>query len=124
MTTVLAVYGPRGCVGVCDARCHNAMQPMQLKEPRRNACICICGGANHGLGELHAIYNTTKRRIGRSREAVEAFAKERGLNPAELVVMDRVNVRSKHKAARVAKILVKGALLERPSDPFVCEQVT
>ena len=127
MTTVLAVYRWHGnrslCVGVCDARCYNALQPTQLKEPRRNACICICGGANHGLGEKHAL-NNAQRRVGRRPQDLQAFAADRGFDPSELLVMDRVHVRSKYTAARVARILVRGEMIERPADLFVCEAVT
>jgi len=41
MATVYAVYNSDGCVGRCDAKCHNATQP---------ECHCICGGAMHGVG--------------------------------------------------------------------------
>lgn len=41
MTTIYAVYNNNGCVGRCDARCHEAKQP---------ECHCICGGAFHGVG--------------------------------------------------------------------------
>ena len=39
--TLIAAYNSGGCVGRCDANCHNA------KEPH---CDCICHGAYHGLG--------------------------------------------------------------------------
>jgi len=41
MATIFAVYNSEGCVGRCDARCHEATQP---------ECKCICGGAFHGVG--------------------------------------------------------------------------
>lgn len=41
MATVIAVYNSEGCVGHCDARCHEA---------KGFDCKCICGGANHGVG--------------------------------------------------------------------------
>lgn len=41
MTTAIAVYDSDGCVGRCDARCHEATS---------DACRCICGGALHGAG--------------------------------------------------------------------------
>jgi len=49
VTTVLAVYNSEGCVGRCDAKCHNATT---------RDCDCICGGANHGGGTQRAIDNT------------------------------------------------------------------
>lgn len=41
MTTIYAVYDRNGCVGRCDAKCHEAKEP---------DCDCICGGAFHGVG--------------------------------------------------------------------------
>lgn len=41
MTTVYAVYNNDGCVGRCDAKCHEA---------EGSECRCICGGAMHGVG--------------------------------------------------------------------------
>ncbi len=46
MTTVYSVYNSEGCVGRCDAKCHDAEGP---------ECHCICGGANHGVGERIAL---------------------------------------------------------------------
>ncbi len=48
MATVLAVYNSQGCVGRCDARCHEA---------QGDVCHCICGGANHGVGAAQAAAN-------------------------------------------------------------------
>lgn len=39
---IFAVYNSDGCVGRCDARCYDA---------KGFDCHCICGGANHGVGE-------------------------------------------------------------------------
>jgi hypothetical protein len=44
MTTVLAVYNLKGCVGTCDARCYHAAKTSVVQ------CKCICGGRNHGKG--------------------------------------------------------------------------
>lgn len=41
MATIFAVYNNDGCVGRCDAKCHEAKEP---------ECHCICGGAFHGVG--------------------------------------------------------------------------
>ena len=49
MTTLIAVYNSGGCVGRCDARCHEATLP---------ECDCICGGKNHGMGARQAWENT------------------------------------------------------------------
>ena len=48
MTTVISVYNSEGCVGRCDARCHDA---------KHADCTCICGGANHGVGGYQAQVN-------------------------------------------------------------------
>ena len=45
MTTVIAVYNSDGCVGRCDARCHEADS---------DDCDCICGGVFHGVGKQRA----------------------------------------------------------------------
>lgn len=49
MATLIAVYTSSGCVGRCDAKCHDAQSP---------ECDCVCGGANHGVGIDQAIKNT------------------------------------------------------------------
>jgi len=51
MPTLITVYNSRGCVGRCDAKCHNAIMP---------ECVCICGGVNHGVGLDQARLNTKK----------------------------------------------------------------
>ena len=51
MTTVHAVYDSDGCVGRCDAKCHNA---------KGDVCHCICGGLNHGCGFAQARENIKK----------------------------------------------------------------
>ena len=51
MSTLLAVYNSEGCVGRCDAKCYDAIEP---------ECDCICGGMNHGGGKDRAMPNTEK----------------------------------------------------------------
>jgi hypothetical protein len=51
MSTVLAVYNTKGCLGRCDARCHEA---------RGTVCRCVCGGANHGVGVEQAAENSAQ----------------------------------------------------------------
>jgi len=51
VTTLIAVYNSDGCVGRCDARCHDATLP---------DCDCICGGRNHGVGRRQAAQNTAR----------------------------------------------------------------
>lgn len=43
--TIVAVYNSDGCVGRCDAHCHEAQEPK---------CRCICGGRYHGRGSSRA----------------------------------------------------------------------
>jgi hypothetical protein len=103
MTTLLGVYSQsRGCVGFCDKRCYDGMLPSRLKEPRRNCCICICGGANHGMGLERALRNI-ERGVGLSQADLVAFAELRGLDAGELVVLDRARLQSKYSAIRLAK---------------------
>lgn len=52
MTTLIAVYNSRGCVGRCDARCYNGAHAR---------CTCICGGKNHGAGLDKAKENVALR---------------------------------------------------------------
>ena len=43
--TIIAVYNSAGCVGRCDAHCHEAKDP---------AYHCICGGKYQGCGSSQA----------------------------------------------------------------------
>ena len=63
MTTLIVVYNSDGCLGRCDARCHNAKHP---------ECNCICGGMNHGKGSEQAAINTRLH----GREMIEAWTKD------------------------------------------------
>jgi len=81
--TIIAVYNSRGCVGRCDAKCHNATKP---------DCRCICGGAFHGIAttptqeereaitddEIIAaaqkIFGEDHYRVARCTEQMELFA--------------------------------------------------
>lgn len=51
MPTLLAVYNSEGCVGRCDSRCYLA---------HKEKCVCICGGANHGVGLRRALDNADR----------------------------------------------------------------
>lgn len=74
MSTLIAVYTSEGCIGRCDARCHDAHEP---------DCDCICAGRNHGAGRERAIENT--------REHAEAWltriANRRGLDRNRVVAL-------------------------------------
>ena len=80
MTTVLAVHNSEGCVGSCDARCHDA---------KGKSCHCICGGQNHGVGYMKAALNVADR-IGLQPEDLIAFAKAINRDPRELTVVNRL----------------------------------
>jgi hypothetical protein len=82
MTTVLAVYNSDGCVGRCDAKCHDATSP---------DCHCICGGRNHGVGPTRAVANTHAMLVERSDaigqlDTLHDFAIRNRLDPATLAV--------------------------------------
>jgi len=48
----MSVFTSDGCVGRCDAKCHDA---------EGTHCDCICGGANHGAGLAQAMANTREK---------------------------------------------------------------
>ncbi len=48
MTVLITVRNGQQMLGRCDATCYNA---------KGDRCRCICGGINHGVGELQAQYN-------------------------------------------------------------------
>lgn len=77
MATAIAIYTSSGCVGRCDAKCHDAHEP---------ACDCICGGRLHGVGAARAIAINTADFLGELVAAgeLERFAERHGLTPAEL----------------------------------------
>lgn len=102
MTTVLAVYNrDNRCVGLCDARCHNAKPPSELSSKSKAVCRCICGGANHAGGNAKAIKNH-ERLIGRSDADRVGFACAHGYSADDLVVIDRLRHKSADKGRRIA----------------------
>lgn len=62
MTTAVAVYNSEGCVGRCDAKCHDAKEP---------DCDCVCGGRLHGCGRENAIERNTEDYFGSVENARE-----------------------------------------------------
>ena len=95
MSTMIAVYGLKGCVGRCDANCYEATHAR---------CHCICGGRNHSAGKLRAEENV-RARVGLELEDVDRFAARRGLKCEELRAIDRVampGARDARMAAHVA----------------------
>ncbi len=67
MTTLISVYNSGGCVGRCDARCHNALS---------DTCDCVCGGMNHGVGLRRAVSNTQEY----AEDMVRKYASEKNLD--------------------------------------------
>lgn len=75
MTTAIAVYNSDGCVGRCDARCHEATTAH---------CECICGGRLHGAGK-RAIEQNTRDLLGDElADELQAFAARNGLDAEHL----------------------------------------
>jgi len=64
MTTLIALYNSDGCIGRCDARCHDA---------HHDRCTCICGGKNHGVG----LDQATKNMNELGEIWLEGFAEQR-----------------------------------------------
>jgi hypothetical protein len=124
MTTLLSVHSKQRCISTCDARCYNGMQPSELKEPRRDACICICGGANHGVGLNHAVYNVNTRGVGLRRADLEAYAFAHGHDPDELVVVDGLRSKTAYMARKRALQRLEPAPLVPGEDLFACEEVS
>lgn len=74
MTTVIAVYNSEGCVGRCDAKCHNATSP---------ECEWIRGGRLHRVGAPNAVAVNTER-LDPDGELRRAFAEAHGLDANDL----------------------------------------
>jgi len=64
------------------------------------------------------------RRVGLTRAALEEFARRRGFNADELVVIDRTRVRSELLARRWARKMLAQPHLVASKDRFACEAVT
>lgn len=62
MTTLIAVYTSRGCIGRCDANCYNA---------KTDRCSCVCGGRNHGAG-IDAAAQITREALTAINEEIKA----------------------------------------------------
>ena len=68
MTTLISVHNSSGLVGRCDAKCYDAIDQQ---------CTCICGGANHGVGQQKAIGNTSQM----AKTWIEEYTKANHLDP-------------------------------------------
>ena len=77
MPTLIAVYDSDGCVGRCDAKCYEALEP---------ECDCICGGRNHGVGHKRALENTAELvdPTGQLRERMVTMGGDRAVVQPEL----------------------------------------
>ena len=100
MTTVLAVYSVSGCVGRCDANCHDA-------KGDACTCTCICQGLNHGFGFELAQSNVAVRRSASSGKTLIAFAEATKRDPKELVVVNRIKTPDMREARRQAHTRLK-----------------
>lgn len=69
MSTLIAVYNSEKCIGRCDAKCHNAVQP---------DCDCICA-----VGPQKAAENTREM----AELWLERYAEEKGLEPGSFKVV-------------------------------------
>jgi len=68
--TLIAVYNSEGCVGRCDAHCHDATSLH---------CDCICGGRNHGAGQKKAMENTREL----FKDWIEKYERDNQLTDAQ-----------------------------------------
>lgn len=66
MSVIVSVSTLEGEVGRCDARCYNAKHPY---------CLCVCGGANHGIGKEEA----AKKARDNWKDWGRLYANEKGL---------------------------------------------
>lgn len=98
MTTLVAVYNSKRCIGRCDAKCY-----AWLDQPRRHKvrCTCICGGRNHGAGETLAISNV-RAGIGLAHADLALFADKHRLRCEEIVAIDRLIVPDAEHARELA----------------------
>lgn len=92
MTTLIAVYNSDGCVGRCDAKCYMATG-------WTTRCTCICGGANHGAGEMRARENM-RAGVGFDHQDLLHFAEARDLQASGLVVVNRFDLHADSREAR------------------------
>jgi hypothetical protein len=76
----MAIYNSDGCVGRCDANCHDATTPI---------CTCICGGRNHGVGLKQAIDNTA---LHFKQEDLEQLAQAGGYKKIEVTAQAELDL--------------------------------
>jgi hypothetical protein len=106
MACIMAVYNDKGrCISLCSARCYNAKPPSEWrKDDYHQPCCCVCGGANHAVGEIRALKNY-QLGVGFRPDDLAAFAKRRGLDPKKLVVIDRLRTpQDRAKKAALARL--------------------
>lgn len=67
--TVMSWHNSEGCVGRCDAKCHNAKSPH---------CDCMCGGAYHGSA-LNGTFDEIRQHHGNLLQEAMDRAKQHGV---------------------------------------------
>src|SRR4029077_13660810 len=91
MAILIGVYNKSGkCIAWCNSRCYSA-KPISETTDSHYPCTCICGGENHGIGEMAAFKNH-QRGIGMRPQDLLRFANDRGLDPTKLVAIDRLRL--------------------------------
>src|SRR6266481_2078487 len=76
MSTLMASRSPGRHRRSCNAKCYNAKRP---------ECDCMCGGRNHGVGELQAHRNSRETGVSWIARAIRipSVKKRRGLVPQQ-----------------------------------------
>ncbi len=96
MATLISVHNSEGCVGRCDAKCHNATLP---------DCDCVCGGMNHGVGYARACEQTSAM----ARDWIEAYARRKKLEAFECRFVENGVRRYSQRTAPSGQIGLFGA---------------
>jgi hypothetical protein len=108
MTSLLSVYSADGYLGSCNARCYNCKQPSDTRsKTTTGACVCVCGGANHGVGLNRAMRNIVERHIGLRDSDLAAYAAINGKDPACLTVVNRLHYPTYYRAKKIARIRLR-----------------
>ena len=71
--------------------------------------------------ELERALKNHERNVGLTPEDLQTFCEARGLDPAELVVIDRLRIRDHKKALKTARAMLDPA--PRQPDLFSCEGI-
>jgi hypothetical protein len=102
MAVLMVVYDRKlRAVGFCNSKCYGAKTVDEIKHNHPNKCRCICGGANHAVGDARALKNY-QAGIGTRPRDLSAFAQVHRLSEKDLVVVDRLT-HSRHAARKIAR---------------------